>query len=79
MTTWKHLQEELRALLFYGISRKGWSSESESRVSVRAGSPGLAVLNRLAPCSDGSAAVWGRSREGSVPVSSWRSCSLILP
>lgn len=31
---------------------------------------GLAVLGPLAPCSDGSAAVWGCSGEGSVPVSS---------
>lgn len=39
--------EKLSALLFFGISRKGWRSESESKnqqLCWGRGSPGLAML-----------------------------------
>lgn len=59
VTKWKHMWEEPQALLFYGISRKGWRSESESRISGCAGAGGAqdqyGVVLELALCSDGTA------------------------
>lgn len=44
LTKWRRMWEELPALLFFGISRKGWRSESEKhRLCWGRGSPGLAV------------------------------------